>query len=186
MASRYMSSEVRIIVRLWTKFTIIGLLLILSLSGTVYAARATLGAVHSFTVQQTLSKNGDVRTIRPWMTINYISHMCRVPTNYLDDFLGVARGDTHFNRATLYEIATYAKQSDTEIVLNVQKAILNYRHHKPADKPGYIISSTARHTSVKPASTVTPKPKSKKITVRPKPTPTPKSKKITGRKAQKA
>jgi hypothetical protein len=182
-----MSREVRIIVRLWAKFAIIGILLILSLSGTVYAARATLGAVHSFTVQQTLSKNGDVRTVRPWMTINYISHMCRVPTNYLDDSLGVARGDTHFNRATLHEIATYAKQSDAEIVSHTQKAVLNYRHHKPAEKPGYIISSTVKQAPVKPASTAKPTatPKSKKITARPKLTPTPKSKKTTGRKAQK-
>lgn len=182
-----MSRELRIIVRLWTKFAVIGILLILSLSGTVYAARAALGAVHSFTVQQTLSKNGDVRTLRPWMTINYISHMCLVPTNYLDDSLGVARGDTHFNRATLHEIATYAKQSDTQIVYHTQKAVLNYRHHKPADKPGYIISSTARHTTAKPASTAKPTatPKSQKTTVKPKPTSTPKSKKTTGRKAQK-
>lgn len=183
MASRYMSREVRIIVRLWTKFAIIGILLILSLSGTVYAARATLGAVHSFTVQQTLSKNGDVRTIRPWMTITYIGHMCRVPTDYLDDSLGVARGDKHFNRATLHEVATYAKQSDTEIVHSVQKAILNYRHHRPPEKPGYILSSKDQQTPVKLEFTPTPTPKSKKIAVRPKPTPTPKSRKTTGRKA---
>src|SRR5690242_5080776 len=157
MASRYMSREVRIIVRLWTKLAIIGILLILSLSGTVYAARATLGAVHSFTVQQTLSKNGDIRTIRPWMTITYIGHMCRVPTTYLDDSLGVAHGDTHFNRATLHEIATYAKQSDTDIVYSAQKAVLNYRHHKPAHKPGYVLSSKTQKTQVKLEVTPTPK-----------------------------
>lgn len=185
-----MSREVRIIVRLWTKFTIIGILLILSLGGTVYAARATMGAVHSFTVQQAMSKNGDVRTVRPWMTITYIGHMCRVPTDYLDDSLGVAHGDKHFNYATLHEIATYAKQSDTEIVYSVQKAILNYRHHKLPEKPGYILTSTIQQASVKPTFTPTPTPKGKKITVRPKPTPkptpTPKGKKTTGRKAQKA
>ena len=180
-----MNREVRIIVRLWTKFAIIGILLILSLSGTVYAARATLGAVHSFTVQQTLSKSGDVRTIRPWMTITYIGYMCRVPTNYLDDSLGVARGDKHFNRATLHEIATYAKQSDTEIVLSAQKAILNYRHHQPPDKPAYVLTSKAQKAPVRLELTATPTPKSKKTAVRPKPTPTPINQKNTGRKAQK-
>jgi hypothetical protein len=176
-----MSREVRIIVRLWTKFAIIGILLILSLSGTVYAARATLGAVHSFTVQQTLSKNGDVRTIRPWMTLTYIGHMCRVSINYLDDSLGVERGDKHFNQTTLHEIATYSKQSDTQIVQRVQKAILNYRHHKPPAQPGFILTSTLQKTPVKLEPT--PTPKGKKISVRPQPTPTPKGKKQTGRKA---
>jgi hypothetical protein len=172
---------VHIIVRLWTKFTIIGILLILSLSGTVYAARATLGAVHSFTVQQTLSRNGDVRTIRPWMTITYIGHMCRVSINYLDDSLGVERGDKHFNYVTLYEIATYSKQSDTAIVQRVQKAILNYRQHKPPEKPRFILTSTLQKVPVK--LELTPTPRSKKLRVRPQPTPTPRSKKPTGRKA---
>jgi hypothetical protein len=182
--------EVRIIVRLWTKFTIIGVLLILSLSGTVYAARATLGAVHSFTVQQTLSKSGDVRTIRPWMTINYIGSLCRVPTDYLDDSLGIPPSDKPLNRATLHELATHFKQSDTEAVYIVQKAILNYRHHEPPVRLEFTPTSTPTPTSkkvaVKPAFTPTPTPKSKKTAVRPKPTPASKGKKTTGRKAQKA
>jgi hypothetical protein len=133
-----------------------------------------------------MSKNGDVRIIRPWMTITYIGHMCRVPTNYLDESLGVARGDKQFNHATLHEIATYAKQSDTAIVDSVQKAILNYRHHKQPDKPGYALISTVQKTPIKLEFTPTPTPKSKKTSITPKPTPTPKSKKPTGRKAQKA
>jgi hypothetical protein len=128
--------------------------------------------------------------IRPWMTINYIGHLCRVPTDYLDESLGIQPGDKHFNRATLHKAATHFKQSDTEIVYIVQKAILNYRRHKPPARlestPTPTPTPTSQKAPVKLAFTPTPTPTSKKITVRPKPTPTPKGKKTTGRKAQKA
>jgi hypothetical protein len=190
-------------VRLWAKFTIISVLLILSLSGTVYAARATLGAVHSFTVQQTLSKSGDIRIIRPWMTIHYIGNLCRVPTDYLDDSLDIPPGDKHFNRATLHELATHFKQSDTEIVHIVQKAILNYRQHRPpvrleltpipasknlVVKPAFTPAPASKQIGTRPTFTPepTPTPARKKIATRPKLLPTPKGKKTMGRKAEKA
>jgi hypothetical protein len=168
------------IVKLWTKFLIIGVLLILSLSGTVYAARATLGAVHSFTVQQTLSKNGDVHTILSWMTLPYIARTYHVPASYLDVSLGlnVAKKPRLYH-ATLHEIATYFKQSDTEIVYRVQKAILNYRHNKPPDKPEFTPTAESKKVLVKPVPT--PTVEGKKVTVRLKPTPKPKSKKHVGR-----
>jgi hypothetical protein len=122
--------------------------------------------------------------------------MCRVPTNYLDASLGIKPRDKHFNDATLHEIATHSKQSDTEIVHTVQKAILNYRQHKPPARSEFTPTPKSKKTLARPAPTptptsaktpvrleFTPTPKSKKISVRPTPTPTPKSKKQTGRTA---
>ncbi len=128
--------------RPWVKFTFIGLLLIVSLCGTIYAARATIGAVHSLSVQQTLNRTRDVRTVRSWMTIPYIAHTYRVPANYLYTSLGIKSKDKHINHVTLHTIATNSRRPDNEIVHRVQKAILTYRQQP---EPSIRSAPASRH-----------------------------------------
>src|SRR2546428_8076024 len=61
------------------KMILVGVLLLLTLVTTAIAANATFQAFQRFQQQKMLVTRGDVRTIRPWMTIPYISRVYHVP-----------------------------------------------------------------------------------------------------------
>lgn len=118
--------------KLRTKLIVIAVLLVLSLGGTVYAARAALSAVHNFTVQQELTQTQDVQAVRPWMTVPYIARTYRVPTSYLYESLGVPEKNRHFEHATLHIIASQMRRPVNEVIRRVQRAIITYRQqHSP-------------------------------------------------------
>ena len=68
-------------------------------------------------------KQGDVHTIRPWMTVPYIAHVCQVPESYLytNLHLPVTRAS---RRATLQDVATRDHKPVDKVVHTVQTAIL--------------------------------------------------------------
>ncbi|QBD81157.1 hypothetical protein EPA93_36370 [Ktedonosporobacter rubrisoli] len=111
------------------KFIVTSFLLLLSLSCTFVAATSTVGALHNFQQQHMLAEEGDVRTIRPWMTIPYIAHSYHVPENYLYKSLQIA--PTPSRHSTLHMLAQHSKRPLDQVIHEVQKSIISYRkQHK--------------------------------------------------------
>lgn len=146
-----------------TRFLITVSLLLLALSGTAIAARATVGAFQQFQEEQTLTAKNDVQMVHAWMTIPYIAHNYHVPTSYLYKALKIAKEDHVAQHSTLNEFAMHTRQSVTTIIHTVQVAILNYRkqHPTPPAHPRRAKSLTppAKPTQfTQPASKRTPTP----------------------------
>lgn len=109
---------------------ILCILLLLSLGVVAFTAANTLQAVKDFQRQYKGVKAGDVSTIRPWMTIHAISHICHVPEDYLDRSLNIASsGPQH--QPTLYEVAKRKRQPVDKLITILQHAILIYRKAHP-------------------------------------------------------
>jgi hypothetical protein len=112
------------------KIILIAILLILSIGATVVAAVAAVQDYQSFQAQNASIAVGDVRAIRPWMTIPYIAHLCHVPESYLYQSLNIT--DTHPPRhITLHALAILKHTSVDAIVYRVQQAIDLYRQQHP-------------------------------------------------------
>jgi hypothetical protein len=112
------------------KFILIGILLLLALASTAIAANATYQAVQRFQQQKKLAALGDVRTIRPWMTIPFISHFYHIPEVYLYRSLGISdpRPPRH---ATLHALSIRLNRPVDQLIRQIQAAILNYRKQNP-------------------------------------------------------
>jgi len=88
-----------------------------------------MGAIATFQHQNALTRTGDVRTMRPWMTIPYIAHEYHVPDHYLYETLNITRNyPTH---STLQAIATHAHRPVSELIHTLQTAIIAYRKQHP-------------------------------------------------------
>jgi hypothetical protein len=112
------------------KLVIVSVLLALALGITAFFASETLQAFQEFQQQHALILAGDVRSIRPWMTIPYIAHTYHVPQSYLYQSLHIA--DTQPPRhATLHALAIRYNRSENELIHTLQNAILVYRRHHP-------------------------------------------------------
>lgn len=119
------------------KFIITCSLLLLALVCTVAAAEATVRAYRSFVQQHELAREGDVRTIGPWMTIPYIAHVYHVPESYLYHSLRIV--DAHPPRhTTLHALATRYRRPVDDLIHTIQVAILTYRkqHSHPHSSAG--------------------------------------------------
>ncbi len=103
-----------------------GLLLVLSLICTVFATRATVSAFQSFQQENKLMKQGDVHSIRPWMTVPYIAHICQVPQSYLYGVLHLPN-KRESGHTTLQAVATRDHVPVEKVIRTVQNAILLYR-----------------------------------------------------------
>lgn len=126
------------------KFIIIGSLLLLALGSTIFAAESTVQAYRSFVQQHTLARAGDVRTIRPWMTIPYIARVYHVPETYLYHTLHIV--DTHPPRhATLHALAMRTHHPVDNLISTIQTAILTYRKQHPPSP-----SSPGQHARASP------------------------------------
>jgi hypothetical protein len=130
-----------------TRIVLTGILLILALICTVFATRATVSAFQSFQQQNKLMKQGDVHTIRPWMTVPYISRVCQVPEGYLYDALHLpnTRESRHM---TLQEIATRKHTTAENVIRSVQDAITLYRQHQRGYSPPLSIPASSTHLYV--------------------------------------
>ena len=121
---------------MWTRVKLIaaGILLCVALGLTVFFAVETVHALQSFQHSRFQAQSGDVTTIRPWMTIPFISHVYHVPEPYLLTSLNVsdARSVRH---VTLYALALREHRSPSFLVREVQAAILNYRSQHPPLTP---------------------------------------------------
>ena len=103
-------------------------LLLLALFCTVFAARSTVETWQNFRQQNALMKAGDVRTVRPWMTIPYIAHTYQVPEHYLYGQLKLPDSPS-LHRTPLHSLATRYNRPVDHLVNEVQGAITSYRKH---------------------------------------------------------
>jgi hypothetical protein len=113
------------------KLAITGLLLCLALSLTIFCAVQTVQAFQNFQQVHRLAATGDVSTIRPWMTVPFIAHYYHVPESYLDQSLHIAN-DRTIRHLPLRVLATRFKRPLNGLIHDIQRAILNYRKHRPA------------------------------------------------------
>ncbi len=109
---------------------VIGFLLCVALTGMVLSAVGTVRAVQNLQQQRTLTRQGDVRTIRSWMTIPYIAHVYHVPANYLYQSLHIPYSYPR-QHIPLHMLAARSQRPVSEIVHGVQSAIITYRKQHP-------------------------------------------------------
>jgi hypothetical protein len=109
-----------------TKLVVTGILLCVALGATIFCAVQTVQAVQRFREEHALTTSGDVRTIRPWMTIHDISRVYHVPENYLYKWLDIANPQS-VRHATLDSLAARYHRSLDGLIGDVQNAIRTYR-----------------------------------------------------------
>jgi hypothetical protein len=124
------------------KEILVGVLLLLTLATTAIAANATFQAFQRFQQQKMLATQGDVRTIRPWMTIPYISRVYHVPEAYLYRSLHIrdARPPRH---ATLHALAYRFNRPVDELIHDIQSTIQIYREQHPNKHPPELTAQSA-------------------------------------------
>jgi hypothetical protein len=112
------------------KLVIVSVLLALALGITAFFASETLQAFQEFQQQHAFIMAGDVRSIRPWMTIPYIAHTYHVPESYLYQSLHIVYTQPP-HHATLHSLAVRYNRSENELVRTLQNAIQDYRRQHP-------------------------------------------------------
>ncbi|GAC1405762.1 MAG: hypothetical protein NVSMB49_25190 [Ktedonobacteraceae bacterium] len=131
-----------------TTIILIGFLLCIALAVAVFTAFSTVRAVQSLQQQHTLAKAGDVHTIRPWMTIPYISHTYHVPESYLYQSLHISEYSPP-RHTPLHALAARYRRPIPEVVDEVQSAILTYRkQHSLHQHPVKQIKRTGTPTTI--------------------------------------
>lgn len=113
-----------------------GILLCLALGLTIFCALQTVQAVQRFQQSRHMALTGDVRSIRSWMTIPYISKVYHVPESYLLQRLHVSdpRSVSH---VTLLSLAERFHRTPDALIHEVQTAIQTYRKQHPSQpQPG--------------------------------------------------
>jgi hypothetical protein len=122
-----------------------GILLCLALGLTIFCAVQAVQAVQSFQQSRHLAVTGDVRSIRPWMTIPYVSRVYHVPDSYLLQRLHVSdpRSVSH---VTLLSLAERFHRTPDALIHEVQTAIQTYRKQHPSQP------KSGKHHSVIPPS----------------------------------
>jgi hypothetical protein len=139
-----------IILSLKIKAILLALLLGLALSTTVFAASSTYHAVEHLQQQSALVKRGDVRSIRPWMTIPDIAHLYHVPASYLYRALHIP--DTPaFQHLTLQALSLRYKRPVDDLIRTLQNAIETYRKQHPPARSTPQPSPGQQHTAPKGA-----------------------------------
>lgn len=118
-----------------------GILLCLALGLTVFCAVQTVHAVQSFERSRYEAQSGDVSTIRPWMTIPFISRVYHVPESYLLDTLHIS-DPASVRHVTLYALAPRQHTTPTALVRQIQTAILAYRAQQAPQQRGAPFSTS--------------------------------------------
>ncbi|HEY0756119.1 MAG TPA: hypothetical protein VGD98_19340 [Ktedonobacteraceae bacterium] len=116
------------------KFIYTSLLLCLALILTFFTATSTIQAYQHFQQDHQSVQNGDATTVRPWMTLPYISHLYKIPEPC---FTTALRLKDHWlvEHATLRVIADHDHQSLSQLIQDVQSTIQGYRHKQLACGP---------------------------------------------------
>ncbi len=86
----------------------------------------TVKAIQRFQQTRTLTAEGDVSTIRPWMTIPYISRVYHVPEDYLYESLQIIHPQPTY-RTSLRALAVRYNRSLDGLISEIQTAIKTYR-----------------------------------------------------------
>ncbi len=113
-----------------TRLIVTGMLLCLALGATIFCAVQTVQAIQRFEQARALTIEGDVSTIRPWMTIHYISHVYHVPESYLYEQLNITNSMS-IQRVSLRSLAVRYNRSLDGLIRDIQTAIKIYRKQHP-------------------------------------------------------
>jgi hypothetical protein len=124
-----------------TRIIVTGVLLCLALGATIFCAVQTVRAIQRFQLTRTLTAAGDVSTIRPWMTIPYISRVYHVPEGYLYESLNITYPQPVY-RTSLRSLAVRYNRSLDGLISEIQTAIKTYRKQHPPHR-----SFTNLHTN---------------------------------------
>ena len=127
------------LLRISRKLVVIGILLCLALGATIFLAAQTVQAIQHFREQHALRLAGDVSvsTIRPWMTIPYISRAYNVPESYLYESLNITDPKS-VRRTSLHSLAARYNRPVDRLIRDIQTAIETYRKQHP---PGHSFPS---------------------------------------------
>lgn len=117
-----------------TRVIVTGVLLCLALGVTIFCAVQTVKAIQRFEQTRTLTAAGDVSTIRPWMTIPYISRVYHVPESYLYESLNIT-DPRPAHRTSLRSLAVRYNRSVDGLISDIQTAIKTYRKQHPPNRP---------------------------------------------------
>ena len=129
------------------RFILLCFFLVLSLGATFVATNATINDVKTVHQHQEMASAGDVRLVRQWMTIPYVSHVYHVPTAVLYSSLQLT--DNPANRhSTLQTLALQRKQSSDIVITKVQEAILNYRKTHPFTPSPMSVAHRGEHPAI--------------------------------------
>ncbi len=90
----------------------------------------TVQAIQRFQQARALASAGDVRTIRPWMTIPEISRIYHVPESYVYESLNITNPQPG-HRTSLRTLAVRYNRSLNGLISEIQTAIKTYRKQHP-------------------------------------------------------
>ncbi len=116
------------------KFFGVCLLLCLALVAAILTAAGTVRSYQQFQQSHHLAMTGSVDTVRPWMTLPYISHIYHIPTACLAQSLHLTQ-PMLIKQATLRTIADYVKRPVDALIQSVQRTILDFRKNKSMCSP---------------------------------------------------
>ena len=113
-----------------TRVIVTSILLCLALGATIFCAAQTVQAIQRFEQTRALTAAGDVSTIRPWMTIPYVSRVYHVPESYLYVWLNITDPQS-VHSTPLRSLAVRYHRSVDGLIRDIQTAINTYRkqHH---------------------------------------------------------
>lgn len=95
----------------------------------------TVKAIQRFEQTRILTAEGDVSTIRPWMTIRYVARVYHVPEGYLYESLHIVYPPPIY-RTSLRSLAVRYNRSLDGLISDLQTAIKSYRkQHPPYGSP---------------------------------------------------
>jgi hypothetical protein len=104
--------------------------LCLAIAATIFCAVQTVKAIQYFQQARTLTAEGDVSTIQPWMTIHYISRVYYVPESYLNEQLHITDSRS-ISHVPLRSLAVRYNRSIDGLIRDIQTAIKTYRKQHP-------------------------------------------------------
>ena len=90
----------------------------------------TVKAIQHFQQARTLTAEGDVSTIQPWMTVHYISRFYYVPERYLNEQLHITDSKS-ISHIPLRSLAVRFNLSIDSLIRDIQTAIKTYRKEHP-------------------------------------------------------
>jgi hypothetical protein len=104
--------------------------LCLAIAATIFCAVQTVKAIQHFQQARTLTAEGDVSTIQPWMTLHYISRFYYVPESYLNEQLHITDSKS-ISHVPLRSLAVRFNLSIDSLIRDIQTAIKTYRKEHP-------------------------------------------------------
>jgi hypothetical protein len=90
----------------------------------------TIQSIQRFQQARTLTAQGDVSAVEPWMSIHYVSRFYSVPESYLIEHLNITNTRI-VTRVPLRTLAFRYNRSIDALIRDLQTAIKAYRKQNP-------------------------------------------------------